>query len=131
MAKPRLRFLARGTSLVADVHAQEHPTHPVRRFVGRRWQEVLPGRWSWVPTGEPQECEYHPDLVDAVKKGDLWAADEESAAFCGVGFDPDFGDEETETIKAWKAKQASAAAPKKEEPRRPKAEEKSSGKGDA
>ena len=102
----RLQFYARGTALVADVHAQEHPTHPVRRFVGRRWQEVTVGRWGWVPTEEPQECEHHHDLVKAAKDGDLWPADQETAKACGVGFDPDFGGEATDTIKGWKARNA-------------------------
>ena len=126
--KVRLRFYARGTALVADVHAQEHPTHPVRRFVGRRWQEVMTGRWAWVPTESAQDCEYHHDFVRACKDGDLWAADEETAAACGVAFDPEFGGEETETIKAWKAKRGVSPAPvvKKEA----KTEAKASGKGD-
>lgn len=132
MAKPRLRFYARGTALAADVHAQEHPTHAVRRFVGRRWQEVTPGRWAWCPTEAPQECEYHHDFVRACKDGDLWPADEETATLCGVAFDPNFGGEETETIKAWKARQAgSAPLVKDAKPKgETKAEGKPSGKGD-
>ena len=110
----RLRFFARGTALVADVHAQEHPTHSTRRFIGRRWQEVLPGQWAWTPTEAPQECDYHHDLVRAARDGDLWPADEATALVCKLAFDPTFGGEETETIKAWRAKhnlaQASAAS---------------------
>ena len=106
----RLRFYARGTALVADVHAQEHPTHPVRRFIGRRWQEVLPGQWGWCPTEKPHECDYHHDLARACRDGDLWPADEETAKALGVAFDPNFGGEETETIKAWKARHAPAKA---------------------
>ncbi len=129
MAKARLRFYARGTALVADVIAQEHPTHPVRRFVGRRWQEILPGRWGWAPKEEAEEHDFHHDLVRACKEGDLWPADAETAKLCGVGFDPEFGGEETETIKAWKAKNAApAASPSKKV--EPKAEGKPSGKAD-
>jgi hypothetical protein len=109
--KQRLRFFARGTALVADVHAQEHPTHSVRRFIGRRWQEVLPGRWAWAPSEKPQETDYHHDLVRAARDGDLWCADEETAKACGLGFDANFGGEETESIKAWKARNNIAQAP--------------------
>lgn len=109
--KQRLRFYARGTALVADVHAQEHPKHKSRRFIGRRWQEIAPGQWGWCPTETPQECDYHHDLARACRDGNLWPADEATAKACGVAFDPDFGGEETETIKAWKAKQATASAP--------------------
>lgn len=100
----QLRFYARGTALVADVHAQEHPTHPVRRFIGRRWQEVAPGEWGWCPTEAPQSVEYHHDLARACRDGDLWPADAETAKALNVPFDPNFGDEETETIKAWRAR---------------------------
>ena len=115
--KQRLRFYARGTALVADVHAQEHPKHATRRFIGRRWQEVMPGRWAWCPTEAPQECEYHHDLTRACRDGDLWPADEATAKACGVSFDPNFGGEETETIKAWRARSNVAQAtlaPKKD-----------------
>jgi len=131
--KQRLRFYARGTALVADVHAQEHPTHPVRRFVGRRLQEVMPGRFGWCPTETPQELDYHHDLVRACKDGDLWPADEETAKACGVAFDATFGGEETETIKAWRARaaaggQAPAQPPKKEE--KPSVAKTTGGKGE-
>jgi hypothetical protein len=114
--KQRLRFYARGTALVADVHAQEHPTHPIRRFVGRRWQEVMPGRFAWCPTEAPQELDYHHDLARACRDGDLWPADEETAKAVGVAFDPTFGGEETETIRKWRERagiaQPAAAAKK-------------------
>jgi hypothetical protein len=104
----RLRFYARGTAQVADPHAQERP-NPVRRCVGRRWQEVITGRWSWVPTEKPQEVDYHPDLVKAARDGDLWPADEETAKACGCPFDPTFGGERPETIKEFKARKAEEA----------------------
>ena len=101
---PQLRFYARRDALVADVHAQEHPTHPVRRYIGRRWQEVNPGQWGWAATEEGQTVEYHHDLARACRDGDLWPADAETARICGAPFDPTFGNEETETIKAWRAR---------------------------
>jgi hypothetical protein len=112
MAKENLRFYCRGQALVADVHAQERGK---RRFVGRRWQEVLPGRWGFCPTEQPEELPYHHDLAKACRDGDLWAADEATAKACGVPFDPDFGGEMAETIKAFKAKAEKAKAEKKDD----------------
>jgi hypothetical protein len=123
----RLRFYCRGTALVEDVHAANR-TKPLRRFIGRRWQEALPGRWVWAPTEQPQEVDYHADLVKACKDGDLWPADEATAKACGVGFDPDFGGERTETIKAFKEKNAADPAPKADEA--PKKAGSAGGKGD-
>lgn len=96
----RLRFYCRATAQVTDPHAQERG---IRRCIGRRWQEVTTGRWAWVPSGKAQEVDSHPDLVKACQDGDLWPADEATAKICGVGFDPKFGDELTESIKAKKA----------------------------
>lgn len=104
----KLRFLARGTAQVTDPHAQERG---IRRCIARRWQEVMPGRWAWVPTEEPQAVDTHQDLVKACQDGDLWAADEATAKACRVPWDPNFGGEDTDTIKAFKARQAAAAAP--------------------
>lgn len=99
----RLRFYARGTALVTDPHAAERG---VRRFIGRRWQEVDRGRWAWAPTEKPQEVDYHADLAKACRDGDLWPADEATAKALKVGFDPTFGGEKTETIKEFRAKRA-------------------------
>lgn len=106
----RLRFYCRQTALVEDVHAANRDK-PLRRMIGRRWQEVLPGRWAWVPTGEAQEVDYHADLVKACQEGDLWPADEATAKACGVPFSEAFDDETTESIKAFKARLAAASAP--------------------
>lgn len=108
----RLSFFARRDALVSDPHALEREKRPTRRFVGRRWTEVMAGRWAWVPADKPEAIDYHHDLVKAAKDGDLWPADEYTAKVCGLAFDPNFGGEETETIKAWKAKQDAAAAKK-------------------
>lgn len=102
----RLKFYARGTALVTDVHAQERG---IRRFVGRRWQEITLGRWAWVPTEKGQELDAHPDLIRACRDGDLWPADEATATTCGCGFDPNFGGERTQTIKEFRAAQEAAA----------------------
>jgi hypothetical protein len=132
----RLRFYCRGTALVEDVHAANR-TKPLRRFIGRRWQEALPGRFVWAPTGKPQEVDYHADLVKACKDGDLWPADAATAKACGVGFDPDFGGEHTESIKEFKAKAeadkkaaADDAAAAKAAPSKKSDEPAKGGKGD-
>lgn len=120
----RLKFHARGTALVTDPIAQERG---VRRFVGRRWQEVEKGRWAWVPTEKPQEIDSHQDLIRATRDGDLWPADEATAIACGVGFDPLFGKEPTQTIRDFKAETA-------EQPSKAldtKAGKQSGGKGDS
>lgn len=101
----RLSFYARGTAQVTDPEAQDRG---VRRCIGRRWQEITTGRWSWCPTGKPQEVDYHHDLVKACKDGDLWPADIMTAQACGVPFDPTFGGEMTETIRDFKAKMPEA-----------------------
>lgn len=121
----RLKFYARGTALVSDPHAQERG---IRRFVGRRFQEVSTGRWGWCPTEKGQETDPHPDLIRAVRDGDLWPADEATAKACGVGFDPTFGGERTQTIKDFKAENAEALAPKASEA---KAGKQAGGKGDS
>ena len=117
MDRPRLRFYCRGTAQVTDFPAAERG---VRRCVGRRWQEVLPGTFAWVPSGKPQEVDYHHDLVKACFDGDLWPADEATAKTCKVGFDPLFGEEPTQTIREFRAAsepaKAEAPAPKAEEP---------------
>lgn len=123
MARPRLSFYCRRDALVSDPHALDR-SH--RRFVGRRLQETAPGMFNWVPTGQPETLDYHTDLLQACFDGDLWAADEVTAKACRVGFDPTFGGEETETIKAFRARLAGevpatfAEGPKDAEP--PKAE---------
>jgi hypothetical protein len=123
----RLRFHARGTALVTDPHAQERGT---RRFIGRRWQEAFPGRYVWAPTEKPQEVDYHHDLAKAARDGDLWPADKATADALGVPFDPSFGGERTETIKAFKEKLQSPASPPTA-PETPDAKAgKSGGKGD-
>ncbi len=108
---------------MTDVDAQ---SRGVRRFIGRRWQEVAPGEWAWCPTGEAQEVDYHADLVKACFDGDLWPADEATAKACKVGFDPLFGEEPTQTIREYRAAMAG------EQPEEPKTKQgnKAAGKGD-
>ena len=110
MSRPRLRFYCKGTALVTDPHAQDRG---LRRFVGRAWRQIAPpigvgpnahpGTWVWAPTGEVEDIDFHFDLLQACRDGELWAADEATAKTCGVPFDPDFGNEAFQTIRDFKA----------------------------
>lgn len=84
----KLRFRARGTSLVQNFERLEAG---IKSFVGRRYQEVEPGLWGFVPTGDSEEVSFMHEYVSACKEECLWPADEATAAACGVKFDPNFG----------------------------------------
>ncbi len=86
-----MRFAARGTACVPDPHGSD-ATPQRRRMVGRKHEQISPGQWAWVPLAKPDELGYHHDLIKAVRDGDLWAADEATAAACGVLFDSKFGE---------------------------------------
>lgn len=90
----KLRFHARGTALVSDFDALDRP-NPLRRFIGRRYTEITPGRWGFAPTGEAEEVNARPEIIKAARDGELWPADEATAKACGVKFDPKFGGELT------------------------------------
>lgn len=73
----------------------------VRRYVGRKLvlgeaykdaEDVDRRRAEFHPHDEAVQVPYRHEYARAVRDGDLWAADEETAAFCGVQFDPDFGE---------------------------------------
>jgi hypothetical protein len=93
---------ARGTALCPHYEASENH---VRRFIGRRvdrtigHDEVNPENGQTVKTGgfpstgEAEEVPYRAEYLFAVRDGDAWAADEETAKVCGVPFDPTFGGE--------------------------------------
>ena len=100
----KLRVLARGTAMVFDL---ERHDAGVRRFVGRKHDRTLGSatrdesgnevrQGGWPPSHkpvEPDEVPFRAEYMLAVRDGDLWPADEESAALCGVKFDPKFGGE--------------------------------------
>ena len=98
----KLRVLARGAAMVFDYERHDAGT---RRFVGRRFDGSLgavfvdesgaqqrQGGWpaSHSPAN-PDEIPHRADYVRALRDGDLWPADAETAAFVGVAFDPTFG----------------------------------------
>jgi hypothetical protein len=77
---------------VPDIDAQRAG---VRRFVGRRTE--LPQTpdagymFAFVPTGESVSIPAYIEYVRCVQQGDLWPADEDTAKYCNVAFDPHFG----------------------------------------
>lgn len=98
----KLRFYARGTSMVCDIDAL---ARGIRRFVGRRFDPSIGDAFKdpttgevkhvggFVPTQEPQEVPDHAEYKRECQAGCLWPADAETAALCGVEFDPTFGAE--------------------------------------
>lgn len=64
----------------------------VRRFVGRKHDMSVGTTGGFVPRPEPEEVADRAEYRQAIKEGDLWAADAATAALCGVKFDPHFGD---------------------------------------
>lgn len=90
----KARVRARGTALCPDFAAMDRG---VRRFLGRRYEQVSPGQWGWVPTGEAESVDKTREVAHAVADGDLYAADLETASWAAsvtrksVKFDPTFG----------------------------------------
>ncbi len=96
-----LKFLSRGTAMCFDLEAQEART---LRFIGR-WHDTTIGHagfdengvkfmsGGWPSTHKAQEVPARAEYLWACKDGDLWAADEATAKYCGVKFDPTYGEE--------------------------------------
>ncbi len=97
MAEQKLRFFARGEALVCDFDAMDR-TPVLRRMIGRKFEQVTPGQWGWVPTGKAEEVRARAEVIKACKDGDLWPADEATAAACGVAFDPSYDDASAEQL---------------------------------
>lgn len=109
---PTLLVLARGTAKVQDHRAlMEGGTN---RFLGWKWDGTLGpeftdpksgkkmrhgGRVKQVdqPVAIAPDDPYRAEYVRAVREGDLWAADEATARFAGVAFEPHFGGEHPAT----------------------------------
>ena len=96
----KLRLRARGSALVPHYGAQEQG---VKRFVGRRHDPSIGTPYidehgrscmsgGWVSLEDAEEVvssrEHLADYMRHVKDGDCEAADEATAALCGVRFDP-------------------------------------------
>jgi hypothetical protein len=125
----QLRVLSRAGIIVLDVvHAQQTGA---RRYVGRKtitaWKEdeLPPGEPSHIqsntflePGDKPIPHTAYPRIstpsvvpadryfIKAIKNGELWAADEETARICGVAFDPTFGGDHPSLTKPSKAAKA-------------------------
>ena len=90
----KLLVHARGAALVTDYTAM---ANNVRRYIGRKVDastidaETDTGA-AFVPTGEAATVPAMHEYVRHVQHGDLWAADQETADYCGVKFDPHFGE---------------------------------------
>lgn len=86
----KLRVKARGSAMQPDFDAMREGH---RRFVGRSLDRNYgeDKRWAYVPTNEVHDIPAYAEYVRAIKEGDLWAADQETADYCGVKFDSRFG----------------------------------------
>jgi hypothetical protein len=104
---PELRVLSRGVAMVQDYGAL---LGGMKRFHGWRHDASLGEAFKDPESGQQKNAGgfvKHPDVVVTipadsphmteyrrhVREGDLWAADPETAAACGVAFEPDFGGE--------------------------------------
>ncbi len=96
-----LKFFSRGLSMCFDLEAQ---AGGILRFLGRKHDSTIgnPGvdmhgksymSGGWPSTGQAHEVPARAEYMNACKDGDLWPADQETADFCGVKFDPSFGGE--------------------------------------
>jgi hypothetical protein len=109
MPDGKLRVLAKGTAQVPNYEAQDggmnaritHACLPIGPEFDDDESKTRRRHAAFVKhVGKvlevPDRAEYRRHLRD----GDLWPADQETAAACGVPFDPDFGDEHTEEAHA-------------------------------
>jgi hypothetical protein len=80
MSDDKVRVYARGASLVPDFDAADREP-PIRRMIGRKYEQVNPGQWGWTPSGEPQAVSKRAEVARALADGDLAPADAETAAW--------------------------------------------------
>ena len=122
---PPLRVLPRGLARVQDYRALVEAG--VNRFHGWRFDATLgplqevPGRGKVRPGGRvkgvdavveiPSDDPYRQEYVKHLRDGDLWAADEATAAAAGVPFEPHFLGEHPETSAAHGVSDLSAYGP--------------------
>lgn len=102
-----LRVLPRGSAMVPNYEAQENTYGSVRSFIGRPHDPTAGDEYTDPDTKQkkrqgafvatpgavvevPNRAEYR---LHVGRHADLWAADEATAAACGVAFDPTFGGE--------------------------------------
>ena len=101
----KLRVLAKGMAMVP--YYESFDAGGRRRFVGRKHDATLGAafrdengvehRQGGFPPShspvQPHEVDDRAEYRQHVREGDLWPADEATAAACGVRFDPSFGGE--------------------------------------
>lgn len=115
MSDDKIRVRAKGAALCPDFDGLEREP-PVRRYLGRQYAEVTPGRWGFVPTSADDTTTKRTELARAMADGDLWPADEATAAWASetlgkpVKFDPTFGAPTTNTVDKPKADKATKEA---------------------
>jgi hypothetical protein len=96
-----LKFYSRGMDLCVDFEAHSAGT---LRFIGRRHDSTIghEGRdehgnkfksGGWPSTDAPQTVPARAEYAKACQDKSLWPADQATADYCGVPFDPDFGGE--------------------------------------
>lgn len=124
-----LRVLSRGTAIVSDYRALMEAR--VNRKVGWRFNGSLGPEFQDTSTGQTKrhgarvksvddvfvvqpDDPFRGEYVKHVQQGDLWAADPETAAACGVAFEPHFGGEHPKTSASHGLDGAKLAAKLKE-----------------
>lgn len=84
----QLRFHARGTGLVS-LPGENRIVGQLPRYIGRTLK-LIDGAAAWPANAEPHECDSSSPtaarLAKRCRAGELWAADEATAAACGVEF---------------------------------------------
>jgi len=111
-ATHRLAFIARTVHRAPTVEALplEARDAPIRARDAVEWTGEEPSVEAWVATKVPVELisaeRMEPEQREAgqynrerIAEGGLWAADAETAAACGVAFDPSFGGEYPELVR--------------------------------
>lgn len=96
MSDDKVRVRARGTALCPDFDAMDRDP-PLRRSLGRKYQEIAPGKFAWVPSGQAEAVTKRAEIARAIADGDLFAADQATADWAhattrvSITFDPTFG----------------------------------------
>lgn len=122
----KLRVLPRGTALCPDFEKQALGRNA---FIGRDCRPIGPetedvafdprGKATRVKVrtavfvtrvGQPVEVPDRKEYRDAIRDGDLWPADKETAAAVGVKFDPSFGGEHSPEVRQVTEKAAAEMA---------------------
>ncbi len=77
------KVLASGNAMVTDYEAMKSNA---RRYIGRVFDPTLGPAGGWPALKEPQVIPDRPEYRQALREGDLIAADQQTATICKVGF---------------------------------------------